>query len=70
MANTNSQIYIQWDFAFNGKQRLISEFHREELHQFISEIDQMREQKMVSIFCMTDHTPILMGMEPKIPFSD
>jgi REP element-mobilizing transposase RayT len=70
MPNTYSQIYIQIVFAVKGRQNLIPKIHREELHKFITGIIQKREQKLLSIFCMPDHTHILIGMEPNITISD
>ena len=43
---------------------------REELQKFISGIIRKRGQKMLSIFCMPDHTHILAGMKPDISVSD
>lgn len=70
MANTYSQIYIQIVFAVAGRQNLIPAANREELHKYISGIVDRRGQKMLSIFCMPDHTHILVGMRPSISISD
>jgi REP element-mobilizing transposase RayT len=70
MANTYSQIYIQIVFAVEGRQNLISQQHREELHKYITGIVQNRSQKMLSIFCMPDHTHILIGLTPPMAISD
>jgi len=70
MSNTYSQIYIQIVFAVSGRPNLIPGTKREELQKFISGIIRKRRQKMVSIFCMPDHTHILAGMKPDISLSD
>lgn len=70
MANTYSQIYIQIVFAVEGRQNLILQHHREELHRYITGIVQKRNQKMLSIFCMPDHTHILIGLTPPMAISD
>ncbi|HLG34318.1 MAG TPA: IS200/IS605 family transposase [Bacteroidia bacterium] len=70
MPNTYSQIYIQIIFAVKGRQNLISNKNREELHKYITGIVQKREQKMLSIFCMPDHTHLLVGLKPSIAISD
>ncbi|MBA3704546.1 MAG: IS200/IS605 family transposase [Bacteroidetes bacterium] len=70
MSNTYSQIYIQVIFAVKGKQNLIAKQNREELHKYITGIVQNREQKMLSIFCMPDHTHLLIGLKPSISISD
>ncbi len=70
MPNTYSQIYIQIVFAVKGRDNLISKNNREELHKYITGIVQKREQKLLSIFCMPDHTHILIGIKPSIAISD
>lgn len=70
MANTYSQIYIQVVFAVQGRQNLIPKQIREEMHKYITGIIQKRDQKLLSIFCMPDHTHILIGLKPTICISD
>ena len=70
MPNTYTQIYIQIVFAVKGKQNLIHNDHREELHKYITGIVQNRGQKMLAIFCMPDHTHIFIGLQPSIAISD
>ena len=70
MPNTYSQIYIQIVFAVKGRENLISKIHREELHKYITGIVQNRGQKMLSIFCMSDHVHLLVGIKPSITISD
>ena len=70
MANTYSQIYIQIVFAVKGRQNLIPKAHREELHKYITGIVSHREQKLLSVFCMPDHTHLLIGMKPSVSVSD
>jgi len=70
MSNTYSQIYIHIVFAVKGRQNLIAKQYREELHKYITGIVQNREQKMLSIFAMPDHTHILIGLKPNIAVSD
>ena len=70
MANTYSQIYIHIVFAVKGRNNLIPKRHRETLHKYITGIVQNRDQKMLSIFCMPDHTHILVGMKPSISISN
>ena len=70
MANTYSQIYIQIVFAVKGRQNLIAKENREELHKFITGIITNREQKLLAIFAMPDHVPILVGLKPSISISD
>lgn len=70
MPNTYSQIYIQIVFAVKGRENLISKNNRVELHKYITGIVQKREQKMLSIFSMPDHTHLLIGLKPSIAISD
>ena len=70
MSNTYSQIYIQIVFAVKGRENLISKNNREELQKYITGIIQNRGQKMLAIFCMPDHTHILIGLKPSIAISD
>ncbi len=70
MPNTYTQIYIHIVFAVKGRENLISKNKREDLHKYISGIVQNREHKMLSIFCMPDHTHILLGLKPSISISD
>ena len=70
MPNTYTQIYIQIVFAVKGRQNIIPNQHREELHKFITGILQKRGQKMLSIFCMPDHVHLLIGLNPANSISD
>jgi REP element-mobilizing transposase RayT len=70
MPNTYSQIYIQIVFAVKGKQNLIQNDNREELHKYITGIVQNRGQKILAIFCMPDHTHVFIGLQPSITVSD
>ena len=70
MANTYSQIYIHIVFAVKGRQNLIRAEIREELHKYITGIITNRDQKLLSIFCMLDHTHLLIGLKPSISISD
>lgn len=70
MPNTYTQIYIQVVFAVKGRQNLISKQNREEVHKYMTGIVQNREQKLLSVFAMPDHTHLLIGLKPSIAISD
>jgi REP element-mobilizing transposase RayT len=70
LANTYSQVYIQIVFTVKGRQNLIRPEIREELHKYITGIITNRDQKLLSIFCMPDHTHLLIGLKPSISISD
>jgi putative transposase len=70
MANTYTQIHIQIVFAVRGRENLITKNHREKLQQFITGIVHNRDQKLLAIYCMPNHTHILIGMNGTIALSD
>ena len=70
MANTYAQIYIQVVFAVQGRQNLLRPQHKEEHHKYMTGIVREREQKLLAVHCMPDHTHILIGLKPSIALSD
>ncbi len=70
MANTYTQLYIQIVFVVKGRQNLISKNNRDELQRYITGIVQNRGHKLLSIFCMPDHTHVLLGLKPNQSISD
>jgi putative transposase len=70
MANTYSQIYIQFVFAVKGRLSFIKESFREELQMYISGIISSKKQKLYAIYCMPDHTHIFISLKPDIAPSD
>ncbi len=70
MANTYTQIYIQIVFAVYGRESVISREHKEELHKYITGIVTNKNQKLIAINCMPDHTHILIGLKPDMALSD
>jgi len=70
MPNTYSQLYIHIIFAVQGREYFIIESFRERLQQYITGIVQNKGQKMMAIYCMPDHTHMLVSIKPDIPVSD
>jgi putative transposase len=70
MPNTYSQLYIQIVFAVKGRHAFIKENFREELQKYISGIIAEKKQKLYAIYCMPDHTHILVSLKPDIAISD
>ena len=70
MANTYTQIYLQLVFAVKGRQSLIRDDFREELHKYITGIIQNRKQKLIAINSMPDHIHILIGFGTTITIAD
>lgn len=61
MANTYSQIFVQFIFAVKGRERLISEDKRERLEKYITGIVQNNKQKLLAIYANPDHIHLLIG---------
>lgn len=70
MANTFSQIYLQFVFAVRNRQSLIPKEHKEELHKYFTGLVRNRNAKMLAIHCMPDHTHLFVGFKPNILISD
>lgn len=70
MPNTYTQVYIQIVFAVKGRENLIAKNNREELHKYITGIVTNRDQKLLAVFCMPDHTHLLLSIKPTIAISD
>ncbi len=70
MANTFSQIYLQFVFAVKHRQSLIPKEHKEELHKYITGLVRNRNAKLLAVHCMPDHTHLFVGFKPSILISD
>ena len=70
MATTYSQIYIQIVFAVKGRECFIKESFREEVQKYMAGIISNKKQKLYAIYCMPDHTHILVSIKPDIAISD
>ncbi len=70
MANTYTQIYLHVVFAVSGRACLIQPKRKEELQKYITGIVTHRNQKLIAINCMPDHTHILLGLKPDEAPSD
>jgi REP element-mobilizing transposase RayT len=66
MANTYTQLYIQFVFSVKGRQNLVKESFREELEKVICGIITNHNCKTYAIYCNPDHTHIFIGMHPNI----
>jgi REP element-mobilizing transposase RayT len=64
MANTYTQIYLHVVFAVCGRACMIQPHRKEELQKYITGIVTRRNQKLIAINCMPDHTHILLGLRP------
>ncbi|MBD1387727.1 IS200/IS605 family transposase [Mucilaginibacter rigui] len=70
MANTFSQIYLQFVFSVQNRLCLITKEHKEELHKYITALVQNRNAKMLAINCMPDHVHLFVGFKPTVLISD
>lgn len=70
MADTYSQIYIHIVFAVRNRQNLIRESLREELQKVMAGLINHKGVKLYAIYCMPDHTHILVSLKPSQLLSD
>ena len=70
MPNTYSQIFIHIVFAVKGRQHFIKELFREDVQRYTAGIINNKKQKLYAIYCMPDHTHILLSIKPDIAISD
>jgi REP element-mobilizing transposase RayT len=70
MAKTYTQIYLHVVFAVSARACVISPARREELQKYITGIVTRKDQKLIAIYCMPDHTHVLLGLKPNIAPSD
>lgn len=64
MANTYTQLHIQFVFAAKYRAALIQKSWKDELHKYITGIFQENGHKMLQINSMPDHTHIFIGLKP------
>lgn len=64
MANTYTQIHLQFVFAVKFRAAQIADSWREELHRFITGLTQSRRHKMLQINSRPDHIHIFVGFNP------
>jgi putative transposase len=66
MANTYTQLYIQFVFAVKGRENRINETFRDELEKLMCGIITQQKCKTYAIYCNPDHVHILVGMHTTI----
>lgn len=70
MANTYTQIHIQFVFVVKYRKGLIQASFKEELYQYISGIIKNYDHKLLAINGMPDHLHVFIGMRPTQSISD
>ena len=66
MANTYTQLYVQFVFSVKGRENLINETFRDELEKVMCGIVSNQKCKTYAIYSNPDHTHIFVGMHPTI----
>jgi putative transposase len=64
MANTYTQIYIQFVFAVQDRFSLIQNDWKDELYKYISGIVQNNKHKLIAINGMPNHIHVFIGYKP------
>jgi REP element-mobilizing transposase RayT len=70
MANTYTQIHLQFVFAVKYRNGIIHASFKEELYKYISGIIKENNHKLLAINGMPDHLHIFIGMRPSQSISD
>lgn len=70
MANTYTEIHIQFVFAVKRRDGLIHSSFKDELYQYITGIIKNHNHKLLAINGMSDHIHIFIGMRPTQSISD
>jgi len=70
MPGTFSQIYIQIVFAVKGRQNLIANSWKDELHKYIAGIIKGKGNKPIIVNGMPDHIHVFVGLKPAMAISD
>jgi REP element-mobilizing transposase RayT len=66
MANTYTQLYIQFIFAVKGRENLIRESFRDELEKVMCGLVTSNKCKTYAVYANPDHTHIFIGMHPTV----
>lgn len=70
MANTYTQIHVQFVFVVKYRKGLIQTSFKKELYQYISGIIKRHNHKLLAINGMPDHVHVFIGMRPTQSISD
>lgn len=70
MANTYTQISIHAVFAVQGRENIITEDWRDNLHRYIAGIIKAEGAKSLAVGGWKDHVHIFYGLQPALSISD
>ncbi len=66
MANTYTQLHIQYVFAVKGRENMIPRQHKEQVHQYMNGLLVNRKHKLLRVNCMPDHCHLFVGLHPAL----
>ncbi len=69
MANTYSQLFVQYVFAVQGRENMIREEFRIEFEKIICGLVTKHKSKPLAVYCNPDHTHVFVGIHPTISVS-
>ncbi|MFN5170711.1 MAG: IS200/IS605 family transposase [Cyclobacteriaceae bacterium] len=70
MANTYTQLHVQFVFAVQNRRSLIQPAWEEELFKYMTGIVKNHKHKMIAINGMPDHVHLFVGLHPAQSISD
>ncbi len=70
MANTYTQIYLQFVFAVENRTSLIRSAWKDELYKYITGIVQNNKHKLIAINGIANHLHVFVGYKPHQPIPD
>jgi len=70
MAGTFSQIYVQVVFAVKGRENLIGNSWKDELHKYLSGIITGKGQKSIIVNGISNHIHAFIGLKPTMAIAD
>ena len=70
MADTFSQIYIQYVFSVKGRNNLLQKPWRDEVFKYMSGIIEGKGQKSIIVNGVADHVHAFVGLKPSMNISD
>jgi len=70
MPGTFSKLYIQVVFAVKGRENLIANSWKDELHKYLAGIIKGKDQKSIIVNGMPDHIHAFIGLRPAMKIAD
>ena len=70
MANTFSQIYIQYVFAVKGRGNLLQKPWRRDVFKYMAGVIKGKNQKSIIVNGVADHVHVFVGIKPTMNISD